>query len=253
MINRFTHRYIQVSSHFKKSKASAESIEDLYDLIYEMERAEKNLDETIVLCELYNLIGLHIKTYRILNSLAVTAKEEKKKADAQLKLDRDNRYKNTRFYYRDLREARMTKAPEHLSAEDFTVVKEEQVFSIAFASIKRLNLFNKYVKTTDISIYSESVPDQNILDSLIDFIHRLSECRQELIDFYNCSKIEHKIQQAGQEWFDGLDIMDVLIEIKGSEKICCHIAVSDYLSHNLGFELEIVNDTIISIVYNPDL
>nr|WP_314494646.1 hypothetical protein [uncultured Chryseobacterium sp.] len=57
-----------------------------------------------MLCEIYNLIGLNIKTKRILDSLQLSTKEEKIK-EAQKKLDREFNYKNTLFYYRDLSEA----------------------------------------------------------------------------------------------------------------------------------------------------
>ncbi len=66
MINRFTNSYIVITYNFKKSKVSTQSLENLFDLIYDMENIEKNLDETIILCEIYNLIGLNIKN-RILD------------------------------------------------------------------------------------------------------------------------------------------------------------------------------------------
>lgn len=253
VINRFTNSYILVTSNFKKSKASTESVENLFDLIYEMENVEKNLDETIMLCEIYNLIGLNIKTNRILDSLPLTKEEEKIKVEAQIKLDRDNRYKNTRFYYRDLREAKITKDLENLSVADFVILNEEEVFKIEFAKTSRLNIFNKYVKTKDISIYSDVAPNKNLSDSLIYFFHWLSGCRKELINFYNTTEIGNKIHSANIEWFDGLDIMDVIIEIKDVKKIFCQISISDYFNHNLGFELEIINDSIISILYNTEL
>lgn len=253
VINRFTNSYILVTSNFKKSKASAESVENLFDLIYEMENVEKNLDETIMLCEIYNVIGLNIKTNRILDSLPLTTKEEKLKTEAQIKLDKDNKYKNTRFYYRDLREAKITKDLENLSVADFVIFNEEEVFKIEFVKITQINIFNKYVKTSEVSIYSDVAPNNNLWDSLINFFHWLSGCRKELIDFYNINEIQNKIHSANIEWFDGLDIMDVIIEIKESEKICCQILISDYSNHNLGFELEIINGSIITILYNPEL
>lgn len=248
MKNRFKNSYIQVITNFKKSKASTESVENVYDLIYEIENAEKNLDETLLLCDIYNLIGLNIKTNRILDSLPLTLKAEKK-----IKLDRDDKYKNTRFYYRDLREARITKDLTNLSVTDFVILSEEEVFKVEFAKIIQLNILNKYVKTKDIYIYSEPAPNKNVLESLIYFFYWLSGCKKYLIDFYNINEIENKIQLANTEWFDGLDIMDVIIEIKEIEKICCQISICDYSNHNLGFELEIINDSIISILYNPDL
>lgn len=253
MKNRFTNSYILITSNFKKSKASTESIENLFDLIYEMENVEKNLDEAIMLCEIYNLIGLNKKTNGILSSLPLTTKEEKIKAEAQIKLDRDNNYKNTRFYYRDLREARITKDLENLSTADFVTLNEEDAFKVKFVKISQLNILNKYVRTTEISIFSDVAPNKNLLDSLIYFFHWLSGCRKELIDYYNANEIENKIHSANIEWFDGLDIMNVIIEIKDVEKICCQILATDYFNHNLGFELEIINYSIISIQYNPEL
>ena len=253
MKNRFKNSYIQVITNFKKSKASTESVENLYDLIYEIENAEKNIEETLLLCDLYNLIGLNIKTNRILDSLQLTPKEEKIKTQAQIKLDRDDKYKNTRFYYRDLREARITKDLANLSVTDFVILSEEEVFKVEFAKIIQLNILNKYVKTKDIYIYSEPAPNKNVLESLIYFFYWLSGCKKDLIDFYNINDIENKIQLGNAEWFDGLDIMDVIVEIKEIEKICCQISICDYSNHNLGFELEIINNSIISILYNPDL
>lgn len=253
MKNRFTNSYILVTSNFKKSKASTESVQDIFDLIYKMESVEKNLNESIMLCEIYNLIGLNIKTNRILDSLQLTTEEEKIKKEAQIRLDRNNKYKNTRFYYRDLREAKITKDLENLSVADFFTLNEEEVFKIEFAKRSQLNIFNKYINTTDIVIYSEVEPDKNLWDSLIYFFHWLSGCKKELIDFYTTAEIENKIHPANIEWFDGLHIMDVIIEIKESEKICCQILISDYFNYNLGFELEIINDSIISILYNSEL
>jgi hypothetical protein len=44
-----------------------------------MENAEKNLDQAIMLCEIYNLIGLNIQTNEILRSLSLNNKGRKDK------------------------------------------------------------------------------------------------------------------------------------------------------------------------------
>ena len=255
MENRFSKSFIQATSGFKKSTASVENIEKLYDLIYEMEKAEKNLDETIMLCKIYNLLGLNFITNKILDSIKLSSQnEEKRKLDAQKKLDKENKYKDTRFYYRDLRQAKIKKDAVTLSREDFVIIsREDDTFKIEFAEIKRLNVLNKYVKTKDIYIYSKQTGNKPILDELIYFFHWLSECKEELINFYNSNKIECKINNVGIEWFDGLDVWDLIIEIKEKEKIFCAILVTDYCNHNFGFELEINDNSIISIEYNPIL
>lgn len=55
------------------------------------------------------------------------------------------------------------------------------------------------------------------------------------------------------EWFYDVDIMNVIIDIKDIEKICGQISASDYSNNNSGFELQIINDSILSKLYDPEL
>lgn len=77
--------------------------------------------------------------------------------------------------------------------------------------------------------------------------------KTELLDFYNSSIIDYKIENAGQEWFDGLDVSDIFINIDKDGNFMASVIIHDYLQNDFGFCLEIKNRLFAKIEYNPEL
>lgn len=62
--------YIEYSNEFRKSNGSKESVEKMYDLLYELESIEKNKQESLVLSNVYILLGFHRSAFEIFKEAA---------------------------------------------------------------------------------------------------------------------------------------------------------------------------------------
>lgn len=250
--------FIEASKAFKKSKslnqkASNESVEKLFDIIYELKKKERSDEENFVLADIYSLLDRYIDAFRILDSASpLSRKKQEKYAKKIVELERKRRKKNNNFCYRDLREARIIKKPTKLSVDDFILESHDDCIQIKIKDdIKRVVMFNKYIKSKEVSIFA--IGDIKKLDIVIDCIHWLGACKEELITFYNQTKIEGKVDKADNEWFDGLDVSMVHIIMKKNGMIEGDFAVSDYINYNYGFHLFIENKTITHIEYDAGL
>ena len=258
--------FILASAEFKKSKASEESINNLYDLVYELEKRDRNTDETVLLLEIYYLLGLHIEAYHVLQPVKELPKNEQVKFTKFLNRPHESYY----HVYRDLREAKTLKEPTLLWQDDFSVspMKDNGWYDIILKEKTHIVLLNKNVqvknkKTQDLNIFSEQKPNENILKQLADYFLWIGDCKEELLSFYNSHEIEYglvgdtdgpyKYAHADSKWFDGLDVWEVNVFIE-NDKIRSVIYITDYYHPvQMGFCLETKGLKIASIEYDPIL
>lgn len=249
--------FIELSLEFKRAKVSVHTVHQLFDLTYDLQEKERSFEENYILAESYQLLGYRNKAEKILESVISTAgKKEKEKAlKLILKLRKGNPVVTVREkQYRDLREASEPKKQIRLSFDDFTVIREESMYRIDFSTrITKLVIFNKHVQTGDIDIFSKVQPDEFIILQLICHFEWLSELEKELTAFYKTADTGYKPEKTDPDWFNGLDIWDVLVEIDAQGIIHTELLVQDYYNHDFGFRLTLQDRTITDLQYDPVL
>ena len=70
MEKNFTKNYIEISNEFRKSNASKESVEKLYDLLYDLENSTRSKNDDLTLSNVYSLLGFHLSAYEVFKSIA---------------------------------------------------------------------------------------------------------------------------------------------------------------------------------------
>jgi len=245
--------FIEASSEFKKSKASEKSIEKLYDLLYALEKRNRDTDETVMLLQIYKLLGLRIKAYRVFQTIKLLPENEQKKF-AKLLGDFDNDKHWNGLEYRDLRDARAIKKTVGLTADDFILSKADDALKVTFRDdISHLVVLNKNIKIKDVIIYLEDGVNDFMPEELADYLLWLGDCKDELLNFYSAHEIEYKHSNPDTNWFDGLDVWEVCVTIKEG-KIASEIFITDYYHPNrMGFCLETNGQEISSVQYDPIL
>ncbi len=248
--------FIEASIAFEKSRtsykrASDETVEALFDIIYELKKKERSDEENFVLADIYNLLDRDIDASRVLESFSPSSRKKQEKHAKKI-IELKRKKKNNNFCYRDLREARIIKEPTKLSIGDFILERYDDYTQVKIKDdIKRVVMFNKYIKNKEIPIFA--IDNLQKLDTIIDYITWLGACKEELITFYNQTKIEGKVDRADDDWFDGLDVWVTDIVMKKNGMIEGAFAISDYLNYNYGFHLFIENKTITYIEYDGNL
>jgi len=114
-------------------------------------------------------------------------------------------------------------------------------------------IFNKYVETKSIDIFSKKKPDELSILKLIYHFEWLAAVKKDLIAFYEKTESDFKIERNGTKWFDGLDIWEVYLVITEEGIMETDLLVQDYYNHNSGFCLSLKNDVITDLEYDPIL
>ena len=65
MEKNFLKQYIEFSNAFRKSNGSKESVENIYNLLYELENVNKTKEDNLVLSNVYILLGFHKSAYEV--------------------------------------------------------------------------------------------------------------------------------------------------------------------------------------------
>ncbi len=99
--------YIEISTEFRNSKKSNESIGKLYDLLYEMEKIERTDNENKILSNLYSLLGYHLFSYETYKPLVdLTNKKDVKRLYV---LEQKAKSHGNNFIIKDIRKFRKKK------------------------------------------------------------------------------------------------------------------------------------------------
>lgn len=256
--------FIKLKNEFIQPVVSEKSVENLYDIIYLLEKNEnRNFNETYFLAEALNLVGQNIYAEKIIENKLVEnlnkTELEKLKKLKQIIKSRDiwNIKK-----YRDLRDAKILKEPTKLNLSDFIISKNISEYCIALSNeIKDIVVFNKNVQIEKLLFnennniaFSQKDPTNILILKLIEHIEWIGQTKIELLHFYNEEFFgEGKLYNVGQKWYDGLNVGDISIYIDNSENFETEIILYDYLQNDYGFRLEIENKVFKNIEYDPIL
>jgi hypothetical protein len=250
--------YNTAKAEFKRSKASEQSIENLYNLIYLLQERHRDFEEDFVLAKLYKTVGNQIEAVKIIESALINAN---KKESALLKTLLSEINQKNAFnikHYRDLRDAKVIKPATQLYWNDILITGQgnEDCFEITISdTIKQIVIANKNLenKELNVSIFVNNdlpkVIESDWAYKLINQIEWLGNIKNELIDFYNSSDFDNKLDKVGKIWFDGLNIMDLYIYIEHDEIIITEITFSDYLLDDIAVSFSIKDQIIENVEY----
>lgn len=244
MNRNYLKEYIEFSNEFRKSNGSQQSVEKVYDLLYELEKLSKTKDENLVLSNVYILLGFHKSAYEIFKETADL--NNKKDVSKLYVMEQKAKSHGNNFIIKDLRKTREKKKQTKLIISDFVVSESDpDKFEIPE---KEIVIFNKSIKRK-IKIY---LPDSDIkkyTEIISEYLYWLADFKNDLIAFYNQNN-EFTEQQADDNWYDSLDIYRVVITIKKSGEIDTFIATGDIFSQDHILDFEITNKTITSMNYD---
>lgn len=242
---------------FKNSKASEQSVEQLYDLIYLLQKQKRNFEEDYILAQIYTLVGKRSAAIEVIKSREVLVNKNEAAQFKKLLSDIEQNIYNVKLY-KDLREARLIKPATQLYWDDILIPGQgdEDYFKITISdALKHIVVANKNLENNDhnLTIFVSNELQKSIesdwVYKLISHIEWLGKIENELIDFYNGSDFDNKLEKVGKLWFDGLDIMDVSIYIENDETIVTDIIFSDYFLNDIGISFSLKDQAIVDVEY----
>ena len=114
-------------------------------------------------------------------------------------------------------------------------------------------VLNKYLPANCVSIcVSDKIKDYSV-GEIIGELEWLANLKSDLLIFYNNSTFDYRLDHVDENWFDGLEVTDLSIEVNSNEGILMEVTVYDYLQNDFGFILSTEDRTIKSIEYDPIL
>lgn len=253
-----TKLFIKAHSEFKESEKSEKSIEGLYDILYLLKTRNRNSEEDYILARIYHLLGDKINSLKVIEEAQKKAKKKgnNKLTKLQNEIEKQKQWHYTKHYI-DLRDAKLNKQPTTLNKQDFVVSTDDHENSYLLKlsnAEKNIVILNKNVQTgNDHFIFSNVKPDEYLFLLIEEHIKWLGEINEELLTFYRNTEFDHKLDKVGQDWFDGLNVWDLDIEIDKESSFLTTVFISDYLQNDFGFRLEIKNNSIENIEYDPIL
>ncbi|MEO1628560.1 MAG: hypothetical protein AAFV25_25660 [Bacteroidota bacterium] len=244
-------RVTKAMIEFKQSKASEKSVEGLYDIVYFLQQQERSFQEDYILAQIHFLLGNLIDASKVIQKALPTAndKQIKKLQTLSAQIDKQNKW-NVKVY-RDLRDAKTPKEVSKLSTNDFLLSQSDTAIKIV-DDVPYIVIAHKTVKNgPDISIHAPLPHATDLIDQLIDHIQWLGQLKTELIHFYNRSNFDYQLDHVGQDWFDGLQVSNVSIEVDGQGQLFTEIVFQDYRLNDLGLVVEMKGNDILSMAYDP--
>ncbi|MGJ1434178.1 hypothetical protein ACR79M_21415 [Sphingobacterium spiritivorum] len=247
MEKNFTKDYIEISNEFRKSDASKESVEKLYDLLYDLQSSSRTKSDDLTLSNLYSLLGFHQSAYETFKS--VTDLTDRKNTSKLYVLEEKAKSHKNDFIIKDIRKFRQQNERTKLLITDFLVSTTEEN-KVAIID-KDVVIFNKVVKNdkVEIFIYGEH-KFENFTDKIIDYIFWLGDCKKELIEFYNKELSEDSGEEADKEWYDTLEIYRLRITVGQNGNLYAEISGGDDFSQDHILDIEIENKTITAMNYD---
>lgn len=245
MIKNYMKEYIEFSNEFRKSNGSKESVEKMYDFLYELESIEKSKQENLVLSNVYILLGFHRSAFETFKEVADL--KNTKDVSKLYVLEQKAKSHENNFIIKDLRKLRGKKEKVKLLLSDFSQSKkDEKKFKI---KNKNIVVFNKILEKGKFSIY---LPNNNIeeyFDKIVEQINWLANCKNALVDFYNKEQYDSQIR-ADLDWYDTLELYRVLIIINDEGNIFTSVTAGDDFYRDHLLEIELSNNQITAMYYN---
>ena len=239
MEKNYQKEYINISNEFRKSKNSKESLEKLFDLLYELEKINRSQNEEKTLSNIYTLLNFHKSAYEVYKPIAdLTNRKETKKLYT---LEQKAKSHANNFATKDIRKLRKKKEQVKFLLEDFRIDKNEENKNRFLLKDKDIVIFNKSVKKEKFEIYIYGNHKfEDYIEKIIEYISWLGNCQNELIEFYNMELSEHIKETANKDWYDTLDIFRASIIVGQNGKLFSEISGGDeFMSdHILDIETE---------------
>ncbi|TPN85253.1 hypothetical protein [Aquimarina algicola] len=230
----YNKRYNEISKEFRNTNASKESVEKLYDLLYELKKIERSHSENMILCFIYKLLGYHQSAYKIFANTA-DMNNKKNKAKLLVMKDKATSHKDT-FIIQDIRKFQKKQPQAKISLQDFVPIdNDENDFTL---TNKSLVVFNKKINNKRIEFHLGNHELENYIDDIIKKLEWLSDCKEELICYYNRHLAQYTNKQANENWYHTLEVLSLKVTIGESGNIFADISCGeDYmLDHILDVE-----------------
>lgn len=244
MKRNYLKEYIEFSNEFRKSNHSKDSTEKIYNLLYELENATREKEDNLVLSNVYILLGFHRSAYEVFKEIADL--NNKKDVSKLYVMEQKAKSHENNFIIKDIRKYRAKKEQSKLTLNDFTISEEDQnKFEIPQTDII---IFNKVVKDR-ISIYLSNADIEKYSETVIPHINWLSDCKNELIGFYNQNN-EFTDEKANNDWYDTLEVYSIKITITNSGNIDTLVSAGDDFFQDHILDVEMTNRTITSMNYD---
>lgn len=233
--------YVEVSNEFRKSNASEQSVEKLYDLCYELEKATRNREEDFILCNIYFLLGFHRSAYEIFKTIADKS-NPKDVSKLYVWEQKANSHENN-FIIKDLRKFRTKKVQNKFKPKDFVPSEEENTFLLKKDEII---IFNKVVDTTDFMLFvHKNYHFKENFNRISEYLIWLADCKTELISFFN-QKVADGFS-ADDSWYDSLDVYSALVGIDDKGNLFAQISMGDTFFPDHILDVEAENQSFINI------
>jgi len=246
MSRNFLKEYIEASNEFRKSDNSQESIAKLYDLLYELETMSRTKNEDVTLANIYSLLGFHQSAYEVFKTTVDSS--DRKTITKLYGLEEKAKSHENNFIIKDLRKYRQKKAQVSLLPTDF-VPLETGGHNYKIAD-KEIIIFNKVVKKGKVDIYLPNQQMKPYVDKVIRYLNWLSDCKSELIAFYNHWDKREMADVVNDDWYDSLDVYRVSITVGQNESLYADIATGGVHFQDHLLDIETENESIVAMNYD---
>ncbi len=241
--------YIYISTEFRKSNNSRESLGKLFDLLYELEKVNKSQNEEKTLSDIYSLLGFHKSAYEVYKPTAdLTNRKETKKLYT---LEQKAKSHANNFAMKDIRKLHKKKEQIKLLPEDFQIDNNEENKNRFLLKNKDIVIFNKPLKYNKFEIYIYGNHKfEDYIAKIIEYISWLGDCRNPLIEFYNSELSGYTNDFANEDWYDTLDIFSTRVLVGQNGKLFSEISGGDEFMSDHILDIEIEERKITEMSYD---
>ena len=242
----FSKKYIEVSGEFRQTNGSKQSVERLYDLLYELEGAALTQEDTMTLSNVYSMLGFHKSAYEIYKSVA--DESDRKVVSKLYAMAEKAKSHENNFILKDIRNLRKQQKIVPLKESDF-LISEVDLNKAKIAT--SVVIFNRIVASNNIEIFNYAEYGfATYIRRVIDFIFWLGGCKDELIEFYNEGLNQSSEETANDDWYYTLDVFRVRINVGKNENLYAEISAGDDFIRDHILDIELDNRTVMSMNYD---
>ncbi len=250
MKSKYLSEYIKYSNAFNKNQCK-QTIHDLYDLLYKLQRAKRSIADDLVLVNVYSLLGFHQSAYLLFKKHA-NISNRKDKLQLYKLADKASWHKDD-FALKDIRKLKTTLETVDLCVTDF-IYQEPRFDNKEFILKKPVIIFNKSLDGENCKLYIDKTSDeQKFLQQAITELSHLNDFKEELINYYNqnmqeFSEIFDCELVADEDWYYTLEVYRVCISVY-QNRMDITISCGDNLLQDNYLEIEVVDNKIAKMSY----
>lgn len=237
-------KYITLSNDFRKSNASEQSVENIYDFLYELEEKDRNQEEDFILCNVYFLLRYYLSAYEIFEKIADKS-NPKEASKWYVWKEKALSHKNN-FIIKDTRKLKIKKEQPKFELADFQK-KEQGVYQL---QSKKVVIFNQWVSGEHLIIkINENIKFEDFFDEILKHLNWLSDAKTPLINFYNETMSSFSEEKANDHWYSTLEVYSARLYMNKNGTIYGEICAGDefFPDHLLDIETENQQITKMSI------